>query len=146
MVVSYDDSTVRVAEDDLGTHIDEFIDKEQTALEHLLMNQNASLALGRHHKDHTDQVRGKTRPRSIGNMENRPVEEGIDHIALLFRNIDIITASFQIYTKTAENFRNHSEFIVGYVLDGHRTPVHRSKSNERAYLDHIRKDCMFRSS
>ena len=42
-----------IAEDDLGSHINELVDKEEAALKHLLMDQNRTLALGRHHKDHT---------------------------------------------------------------------------------------------
>jgi hypothetical protein len=36
-VVTYDDGTVRVAENNLRTHIDEFVDKEQATLKHLLV-------------------------------------------------------------------------------------------------------------
>ena len=36
-VVTHDDASMRVAEDDLGTHVNQFVDEEQAALEHLLM-------------------------------------------------------------------------------------------------------------
>ena len=46
VVVSDDDGTMRIAENDLSPHVDQFVCEEETALEHLLMDQNAALALG----------------------------------------------------------------------------------------------------
>ena len=40
VVVAYDRSSVWVAQDNLGSHIDEFIYEEESALEHFLMNQH----------------------------------------------------------------------------------------------------------
>ena len=40
VVVAYDSSSVWVAQDNLGSHIDEFIYEEESALEHFLMNQH----------------------------------------------------------------------------------------------------------
>jgi hypothetical protein len=38
-VMAYNDGTVRIAENNLGTHVNELVNKEQTTLEHLLMEQ-----------------------------------------------------------------------------------------------------------
>ena len=51
-----DIGTVRVAEDDLRTHVDELVHKEQAALEHLLVDEHGAFGLGGHHQNDTDQV------------------------------------------------------------------------------------------
>ena len=130
MVMSHDHSPVRVTENDLSAHVDELVDKEETALEHLLMDQDATSALGRHHEDDADEVRRKARPWSICHMQYRTIQEGIDHIALLLRNIDVVTATLQIHTETAESLRNHSQFVISHILDGKRTAVHGRQSDE----------------
>ena len=38
-VMAYNDGMVRIAENNLGSHVNELVDKEQTTLEHLLMEQ-----------------------------------------------------------------------------------------------------------
>jgi hypothetical protein len=44
-VVAYDNSAMGVAEDDLGTHVDEFVNEEQAALKHLLVEKHAASCL-----------------------------------------------------------------------------------------------------
>src|SRR5690606_31677228 len=41
-----DGGTVGVTQDDLGSHVDEFVDEEQAALKHFLVNQHRTLGLG----------------------------------------------------------------------------------------------------
>ena len=55
-VVSYDNGTMRIAKDDLGTHVNQLIDKEQTTLKHFLMEKNTSLCLSGNHKQNGEQV------------------------------------------------------------------------------------------
>ena len=45
VVVADDYSTVWIAKDNLSSHIDEFINEEQTALKHFLMEQHATPGL-----------------------------------------------------------------------------------------------------
>jgi hypothetical protein len=45
VVEAYDRSAMWVAEDNLSTHIDELIDKEEAALEHLLVDKHGTLRL-----------------------------------------------------------------------------------------------------
>ena len=79
-------------------------------------------------------------------MQDRSIQEGIYHIAFLLRDIDVISATFEIHTHTAEYFRNHPKLVVSHILDGDRTTIHCSKSYERTYLDHVRKNGMLCSS
>ena len=48
---------MRVAQDNLGTHIYQLVDEEQTALEHLLMYQYRAASLSSHH-DETERRSG----------------------------------------------------------------------------------------
>ena len=57
VVVAYDNGAVGVAEDDLGAHVDELVDEEQAALEHLLVYEHAALALGGDHQQNAQKVR-----------------------------------------------------------------------------------------
>ena len=74
-VVSHDDASVWVAQNDLCTHVNEFVDEEQTALEHLLMYKYRAASLSSHHDEHRQEVRSKSRPRSIGQSEDSTVDE-----------------------------------------------------------------------
>ena len=47
VVVSDDDGTMRIAENDLSPHVDQFVCEEETALEHLLMDQTTSMTESR---------------------------------------------------------------------------------------------------
>lgn len=48
---------VRIAKNDLRSHVDQFVDKEETAFEHLLMDQHTADSLRRHNEEDTQQVR-----------------------------------------------------------------------------------------
>ena len=62
--------TVRVAENDLRTHVDEFVDKEQAALKHLLVYQHAALGLRGYHKGNGYEVGREAWPRRVGDGED----------------------------------------------------------------------------
>ena len=142
MVVTDNNCPVRIAENDLRTHINEFIHEEETALKHLLMDEDTTLALGCRNKYHAEKVRRKAWPWSICDIEDRTIKERINHIALLLRNKDIITTTLKIDTQFAESLRNHSKLIVCHVLDGDRTAVHCCQSDEGTDLDHVWKNHM----
>ena len=59
-VVTHDDGTVGVAENDLRTHIDELVDEEQAALEHLLVEEHRPACLGGNGDEHAEQVGGES--------------------------------------------------------------------------------------
>ena len=60
-----DYSAVRIAEDDLRTHVDEFIDEEQAAFEHLLMEKHAASGLGGYHDEYREKVGCQSGPGGI---------------------------------------------------------------------------------
>jgi hypothetical protein len=51
--MSYDDGTMRVTEDNLCSHVDETIDKEQTTLEHLLVEEDRAASLCGYYDEYT---------------------------------------------------------------------------------------------
>ena len=59
-IVSNDHRAVRIAEDNLCAHVDEFVSEEETALKHLLMEKHTSLRLRSHHDENRKEVGGKT--------------------------------------------------------------------------------------
>ena len=99
-----DDSPVRVAQDNLCPHINQLVDKEQTAFEHLLMNQHTALGLGSHNQHHAQQVRSQSRPRRIGDGHDGTVDERFNLVMLLSRNVDIVATLLQpLYQKPSES-------------------------------------------
>ncbi len=144
VVMAYHHGPVRIAQDNLRSHVNQLIDKEKAALKHLLMNQDTALALDGHHKHHAQKVRGESRPRSISKRHYRPVHKRINHIAFLLRHIYVIPALLQLHPKTAETFRNNAEILIRYILYGYRAPVHGSHADERPDLNHVWKNNMFR--
>ena len=73
--MAYDDASVRVAQNYLGTHVDEFVDEEQTALEHLLMYKYRATSLGCHHDEYRQEGRSKSWPRRICQSKDCTVDE-----------------------------------------------------------------------
>ena len=57
--------TMRVAKNDLSSHIYQSVDEEQSALKHLLMEKHGTLGLRGHHNQDAQQVGGKPRPRRV---------------------------------------------------------------------------------
>ena len=87
---SDDGSTVRIAEDDLSTHVDKLVDKEQAALKHLLMDEHTTSRLYSHDQDDTHEVRCKARPWRIIDREDRTINKRLDLIDILRRHHEII--------------------------------------------------------
>ena len=117
MVMANNNRTVRVAEDDLCTHINQFIDKEETRFEHLLVNEHGAFRLGSDHKEDGEQVRRETGPRSIRHSEDRAVKERLDLIMLLGRNNDIVTIYINTDTETTESIGDNTEVAITNILD-----------------------------
>lgn len=63
---------MRVTQNDLRSHIDKFIHEKQTALEHLLMNQDATFRLCRHNEEYAQQVGSQSRPRTSAKVIIEP--------------------------------------------------------------------------
>ena len=90
-VVAYDDGTVGVAEDNLSAHIDETVDKEQTALEHFLVKQHRAASLRGYDDEYGEQVGGQSGPRRVSQCHDGTIDERVDDIVLLMRDEEVVT-------------------------------------------------------
>lgn len=59
-VVTNHNGAVRVAENDLCPHVDKFINEEETALKHFLMEQHTATGLRSHNEQNGDKVGGES--------------------------------------------------------------------------------------
>ncbi|MPM90402.1 hypothetical protein SDC9_137523 [bioreactor metagenome] len=78
---------MRVAQNNLRTHIDKLIHEKQAALKHFLVYQYAAFGFGGNNQHHAQQVGGEAGPRCIGNGENRAVDKRFDGVMFLRRNV-----------------------------------------------------------
>ena len=134
------DSPVRVAENDLGTHLYQAVNEEKPALEHLLVDEDTAPALGCHDQQHTQEVRSQTRPRSIRNRHYRAVHKRVYDITFLLGDENIIATLLQIDSDSSETFGNDAEILMGDILDGDAAAVHCGHSDETSHLQHIRQN------
>ena len=140
MVVAYDNGPVGVAENDLGAHINELVHEEEPALEHLLVNEHAALALGGDDEHHAQKVRGEARPRSVGKSHYGAVDEGFYLVAFLGGDIDVVPLLEQLHSQAAETLRDDAEVLPGDIFDGEFTLGDGRHSYEGADFNHIGKD------
>ena len=90
-VVTYDDGTMGVAEDNLGAHIDEAVDEEQAALEHFLMKEHRAAGLGGYDDEYGEQVGGQSGPWCVGQRHDGTIDERVDDIVFLTRDEEVVT-------------------------------------------------------
>ena len=109
MVVADDNGAVRVAEDDLRAHVDEFVDEEESAFEHLLMEEHAASRLCGDRDEHREQVGGEPRPRCVGEGHNGSVEEGVHDIMRLTGHDEVVAVFLNLYAKSAEGIGDDAE-------------------------------------
>ena len=140
-----DNDAVRVTKNNLGTHINQFVHKEQAALKHLLMYEHAALGLRGGYQQHAQKVRGKSGPGCIGQCHYGTVYERFYLVALLRGDVDVLPALLELDSQPAEGLGDDSEVLVGDVLDGEAAPVDGRHADERADLDHVRQQAVPRS-
>ena len=142
MVMTNHHSTVRITENDLRTHINQFIHEEEAALEHLLMEEDAATSLGSHYEEHGKKVRSESWPRGIGKRHDGAVNKRIDDIMFLFWNHKVIVLYLYLHSQAAECIRNNAQILDRHILDAHTFATHCRHADERTYLNHIRQDAM----
>src|SRR4051812_9832694 len=113
VVETYYYSAVRIAKDNLGSHLYKLIYEEQAALKHLLVYEHRPLRLGGDHQHYAQQVGRKARPRMIVNGEYRSVNKGLYAVTILLWHVDVIAVYFKLNAQAPECFRYHAK--VGYV-------------------------------
>ena len=128
--MAYYHSSMRVAEDNLGAHVDELIDEEQTALEHLLMEQDGAARLGGYHDEHAEQVGRQSGPGGISQCHDGAIDKRVDYIVLLAGDIQVVTIHLHTDTQSAKGFRNDAQVLDGDVFDADAVATHGSHSDE----------------
>ena len=108
-VVAYDDGTMGVAEDNLCAHIDESVNKEQTALEHLLVEQHRTASLCGYDDEYGEQVGSKSRPWCIGQRHDSTIDERVDNVVFLTRDEEIVAIFLDFDAQTSEGIGDDAE-------------------------------------
>ena len=137
VVVADDRGAVRVAEDNLRPHVDELVDEEEAALEHLLVDEHGALGLGGHHEEYRKQVGGESRPRRVGDGHDGAVEEGVDAVVLLGGDVDVVAPLLEADAHAGELGGDDAQVVVGDVLDGELRLGHGGHADETAHLNHV---------
>ena len=73
--MSDNNGTVGVAEDNLGSHIDELVDKEQATLKHLLVDEHRAASLGGYDNHDGQQVGRQSGPGGIRQCHDGTVDK-----------------------------------------------------------------------
>ena len=116
MVVTVDNGAVRIAQYYLRSHVDEFVDKEESALKHLLMDKHASPCLSGNGEQHAQKVGSKSRPRSIGKRHYRTVDERVDFVVVELRHEYIVAHAVNLHAKTGEGLDALRQAINGRLF------------------------------
>ena len=137
VVVAYYNGAVGVAEYNLRAHVDEAVNEEEAALEHLLVDEHAAAALCGHNEEHAQEVGGEARPWGVGDVHYRAVESGVDHIALLGGDMEVVALLLHGDAQTAEALGDDAEILYANVLDGDGALRYGRHADEAAHLDHV---------
>ena len=125
-----DGGAVRVAEDDLRTHIDELVDEEESRLEHLLMDKDDAACLGGSDEEDGQKVGREARPGCVGNGHDGAIDERVDLIMVVGGYIEVVAALFDGDAETTEGIGNDAEVGHGDVGDGEFGARHGSHTDE----------------
>ena len=140
VVVSDDDGAVGVAEDDLCAHVDELVDEEEAALEHLLMDEHGAFGLGGDDEEDAQQVGREAGPGGVGDGHGAAVHEGLHLVVPVLGDVDVVADAFDGDTDAPECLGNDAEVLVADVLDGDVAAGHGCHADEGADLDHVGQD------
>ena len=64
-------------------HVDEFVDEEESAFKHFLVEEDASSGLCGHDEEHREQVGCQSWPWCVGDGHDGAVDEGVDLIGVM---------------------------------------------------------------
>ena len=140
-----DNGAVRVAEDNLRSHIYQLVHKEQTAFEHFLMNEYTAFCLGGNHQQHTEQVWCQSGPGCVGNGHDGAVDKGLYLVRLLCGHVNVVFPLLHLDAESTETVGDNSQVLVGDILDGQFATGHGCHANETAHFNHVGEDGMLGS-
>ena len=143
--MAHDDGTMGIAEDDLRTHVDELVDKEQTALEHLLVEEHRASGLGGYGDKYGQEVGCESRPRSIGQRHDGAVDERLYLIMAHGGNKQVVTLFLHLDAHAAESVGDDAQVLHRHILNPHAFAHHRGHTDERPHLNHVGQYAVLRS-
>src|SRR6266550_3096479 len=133
-------SAMRVAQDNLRTHRDQFVDEEQSRLEHLLMHHDQAFALCRCNDRDGHRIRRERRPRLIFELGNVIAQVRLNFPALLSRHDEIIAILDTFDAESSETHSRRAKVLDSGGFDSQLGARGRRESDERSNLDVIRSD------
>src|SRR5690606_36059126 len=107
-----------ITKNDLRTHINQFIDKEQSTLKSFLVNEYFSFSLNSCHHYNAEQIWCEARPRRVRNCKNRSIYKGINLVGILFRDINIIAVKLHFDSQSRKYGGNNSKLLIAHMLNG----------------------------
>ena len=134
---------MRVAQNNLRAHVNQFIHKKQAAFEHFLVNQHAATRLGGDDQDDRHQVGCETRPGGVVNRQNGAVNKSIDFIVILGGDMQVVAPALQADTQFFEGGGYESELVNFRIFDRDFGLRHGGQSDETANFNHIRQAAVF---
>ena len=137
MVVAHDHGAVRVAEDNLRTHVDELVGEEEAALEHLLVEEHAALRLGGHHQQHRQQVGGEAGPGGVGYRHDGAVDKRLHLIVVVIGYPQIVVLLLHLHAQPAEGVGDDAQVAHRHIVDAYAVAHHGGHADERPHLDHV---------
>ena len=130
MVVSHHYGAVRVAEDDLCAHVDEFVHEEESALKHLLMEEHRALGLCGYHDEHREQVGGQSGPGGVGQRHDGAVDEGVHLVVVLPGDDEVVALDVNPHAEPAEGIGDDAQVPDRHVLDADAVAHHGGHADE----------------
>ena len=130
-------SAVRVTEDDLCAHVDQFVYKEQAGFKHFLVYEHGSLRLSSGHQDDGQEVRREARPDLICYRKDGTIDKGFDFVVLLCWNKDIISSKLELDAHASEGVRDDAQAVDLAIFDGDFRLGHGGHPDKGADLDHV---------
>ena len=146
LTVKTDNSgTVRVAEDNLGTHVNKLVNKKETALKHLLMDEHAAAGLCSHNKGYTDKVGSETRPWSIGNSHDGTIHKTLNLVVFLLGDKKVVTPLPHLYAQPAEHLGDKAKMLQAHIVNSNVALRHSGHADKGTHLNHIRQQTVMAS-
>lgn len=135
--MSDNDGAVWVAEDDLCAHIDEFVDEEEAAFKHFLMEEHGAACLCGHDEEYAEEVGGESWPGGVGHCHEGSVDETVDLIVVVARNVDVVAFHFEVDAQAGEGIGDDAQVADGGVFDGESVARHGGHADEAAHFNHV---------
>ena len=99
-------------------HIDEFVDEEEAAFKHFLMEEHGAACLCGHDEEYAEEVGGESWPGGVGHCHEGTVDEAVDLIVVVARNVDVVAFHFEVDAQAGEGIGDDAQVADGGVFDG----------------------------